>query len=590
MKTMPIMRVAIMRLAITCGAIALLTPPGNAAEIVTRLRRPVSLQLSADEQRLFVANRRSGNITIIDCQTGSVSQEIELGKGLSSIRMTGDGRRLLAADEYGHQLILCDVQPDEVSVRQRLEVSQYPVDVVIAQSGRQAFVSSLWSRRVSSIELPDSSNEKMCVTQVLDLPFAPRCLLLTKNDTRLIAGDAFGGMLAVIDAQQMKLLHIRSFPSHNIRGLATSPDGRMLLVAHQMLNELAHTTNNDVHWGLLMSNDLRWLQLDSILSPDADLYTGAHMHPLGSAGNATGDPSGLAVSPNGTVVVTLGGIDELAVGGENDFSLQRISVGRRPTGVTVSRDGQRAFIANTFADSIAFVDLKGRKTTREVSLGPQPELSLVDRGELLFYDARLSHDGWMSCHSCHTDGHSNGLLNDNFSDDSFGSAKRVLALGGLNDTAPFAWNAKVATLEEQIRNSITNTMQGELPPTERQVTSLVAYIKSLNVPPSLPAVRGTQDKDATLRGQELFGALKCDRCHTPPTYTSPRTYDVGLHDKQGNKAFNPPSLRGVSQRGPYFHDNRAPTLELIFRDNGHQLDRNLTELELSDLLSFLDSL
>ena len=49
------------------------------------------------------------------------------------------------------------------------------------------------------------------------------------------------------------------------------------------------------------------------------------------------------------------------------------------------------------------------------SLGPRPELSLLERGERLFYDARLSHDGWMSCHSCHTDGHSNGHLNDNLS-------------------------------------------------------------------------------------------------------------------------------------------------------------------------------
>lgn len=582
---------SIMRVAIGCSIFALLAPSKSpAAEVPVRLRRPVSLQLSADEQQLFVANSRSGHVSVIGCKSGSVLQEANLGKRLSAIRITADGKRLLAADETGHQLILCDVQSEGIRERQRVDVSQYPVDVIISQDGRKAFVSSLWSRRVSAVDLPDDPNESLRVTAVLDLQFAPRCLLLARNDTRLIAADAFGGRLAVIDPVQMKLLHVRSFPSHNIRGLATSPDGHMLLVAHQMLNELAHTTNNDVHWGLLMSNDLRWLQLDSVLSPDADLYTGAHMHPLGSAGNATGDPSGLAVAPNGTVVVTLGGIDELAVGMENDFSLQRVAVGRRPTGVTISRDGQRAFVANTFADSITIVDLKDRKSTREISLGPQPELSLVDRGELLFYDARLSHDGWMSCHSCHTDGHTNGLLNDNFSDESFGSAKRVLALGGVGDTAPFAWNAKVATLEDQIRNSVTNTMQGELPPTERQVVSLVAYIRSLSVPPSLAAARGMQNEESVSRGQSIFVSLKCDRCHKPPTYTTPRTYDVGLHDKQGNKEFNPPSLRGVSQRGPYFHDNGAPSLESIFRDSGHQLDHSLTDAELHDLLSFLESL
>ena len=62
-------------------------------------------------------------------------------------------------------------------------------------------------------------------------------------------------------------------------GLTVS-DGKMLIVAHQMLNELAHTVRNDVHWGLLMSNDLRWLKVESVLKGGEELYTGAHMHPL----------------------------------------------------------------------------------------------------------------------------------------------------------------------------------------------------------------------------------------------------------------------------------------------------------------------
>src|SRR2546429_167098 len=87
------------------------------------------------------------------------------------------------------------------------------------------------------------------------------------------------------------------------------------------------------------------------------------------------------------------------------------------------------------------------RRARRIPLGPQPELSLAERGELLFYDARLSHDGWFSCHSCHTDGHSNGLLNDNLGDGSFGAPKRVLSLLGVRDTGPWAWNGTMPDLE-----------------------------------------------------------------------------------------------------------------------------------------------
>src|SRR5690606_26743039 len=119
-------------------------------------------------------------------------------------------------------------------------------------------------------------------------------------------------------------------------------------------------------------------------------------------------PASVAIAPNGIVVVCLSGINEIAMGREHDFSLFRIPVGKRPTAVTISSDSRRAYVANTFGDSVSVVDLEQRRTIGEISLGPQRALSDAEKGELLFYDAHMSHDGWMSCHSCHTDGHTNG--------------------------------------------------------------------------------------------------------------------------------------------------------------------------------------
>ena len=52
-------------------------------------------------------------------------------------------------------------------------------------------------------------------------------------------------------------------------------------------------------------------------------------------------------------------------------------------------------------------------------------MTAADRGERLFFDGRLSHDGWLSCQSCHTDGHTNNALADTLGDGSFGAAKRL---------------------------------------------------------------------------------------------------------------------------------------------------------------------
>ena len=364
----------------------------------------------------------------------------------------------------------------------------------------------------------------------------------------------------------------------------------MLLIAHQMLNELAHTIRNDVHWGLLMSNDLRWIPLERMLTSDGDLYRGAHMHPLGEAGSATADPSALAVADDGTVVVTLGGVGEIAIGKENDFSLHRIEVGRRPAAVAVTSDSRLAAVANMFDDTISLVDLSSRQVTETISLGPRRELTLAEQGERLFYDGSLSHDRWMSCNSCHTDGHTNGQLNDNLSDTTFGAPKRVLSLLGKRGTEPFAWNAGAEDYAEQIFKSVTQTMQSDKDPSDKQIQALTAFLETLEPPPSIDAARGTLDQAAVDRGRQVFSSLDCARCHAPPRYTTPELYDVGLEDQLGGRKFNPPALLGVGQRGPYFHDGRAKSLREVFGKHRHQLDEPLDESSLADLLAFLRSL
>jgi YVTN family beta-propeller protein len=270
--------------------------------------------------------------------------------------------------------------------------------------------------------------------------------------------------------------------------------------------------------------------------------------------------------------------------------MQRVGVGQRPTAVKVSPDSRTAYVANTHDDSIAIVNLAEREVTVTIPLGPQPELTIIQQGELLFYDARLSHDGWMSCHSCHTDGHANGEKNDNFSDRSFGAPKRVLSLLGVRDTLPLAWNGGVQTLQRQIENSLDATMQREDPLPKAEVKKIAAYVQSLDNPPPLPVLRGTLDAAAVERGRKVFAQRDCASCHAPPTYTSPAAYDVGLPDAQGNREFNPPSLRGLSHRGPFFHDNRAASLDEVFGKHGHPNASVYEADEIKDLKAFLESL
>jgi YVTN family beta-propeller protein len=553
------------------------------ADLATRLRRPVALVLADDGKQLFVANQRSGSVSVIDTAALRPVAEAAVGRRLADLAAAPDGR-LLAVDEGADELLLLGRKGPTLEVTGRVKVAPVPVSVQPDPDGTRCFVASLWSRQLTVVEL---AVDRPRAVRRIDLPFAPRKQLLLPEEGKLVVADSFGGRLALVDVRRGAVESVRSLPAHNIRGLARDGDGR-LLVAHQLLSTRAASKFDDIHWGNLLTNNLRLLAVKDVADPKADLLRDGYLHYLGTVDRGAGDPSGVAVSGD-RALVTLGGVDELAVGPQADGTMKRLEVGRRPTAVVASPDGRRAYVANTFGDSVSVVDLKGMKVEAEVSLGPMPELSSADRGELLFHDARLSLEGWFSCQSCHTDGHTNGRLNDNLTDGSLGTPKRILSLLGAGDTGPWAWNGRMPDLESQVRQSVTSTMQGATP-TEAQVRDLAAFVRTLPPPPSLARLRGEVDEAAVGRGREVFRRHGCEGCHAVPTYTTAKTYNVGLADEAGNTAFNPPSLRGVSQGGPYFHNNAAATLDEVFTRYRHQLKGELARAELDDLLAFLRSL
>ncbi len=562
------------------AALLALLPARAAEEVKARTRRPVALVVADDGKWLFAANQRAGSVSVIDAPAARLRDEVAVGGRPSDLVATPDGRHLLAADEEAHELVLLARRGPRLEPAGRLRVAPYPVAVAVARDGSRAYVASLWSRRLTVVDLAPA----LRVARTVALPFAPRKLLAAGD--KLIVADSFGGQFAVCGPGG-EVESVRTLPGHNVRGVALGPGGKDVLLAHQILAGTARTTLDNIHWGNLLTNNVRALPLSAVLDPKGDPLAGGRLHQLDEVLRGAADPSGLAVTARGDIAVTLGGTDELALTPRGEDGV-RLRVGRRPTAVVAAPDGRRLYVANTFADSVSVVDVAGRKVLAEVSLGKHAEPSLADRGEMAFYDSRLSHDGWLSCHSCHTDGHANGLLSDTQGDGSFGAPKRVPSLLGVKDTAPWAWGGDVAGLEEQVAKSVRTTMRGRKPAAE-QARAIAAYLGTLAPPPALGSFE-KRDAVTVRRGRDVFERHSCGTCHAPPAYTSARAYNVGLVDEVGNTHFNPPSLRGVSQGGPYFHDGRAATLDDVFARHRHQVADKLSPRDVQDLLTFLRTL
>jgi len=577
-----------------------------ASEGVGRLRRPGAAASLGDS--VLVALRNGDVAFISDSDDSSTSVSVPLANRLDDLVALPQSETLVGIDSSQHEVVIADCGGSPPQVIQRLKVSQFPVTVVADPSERSVAVASKWSRRVTLLSVAAKPGTRSAATlaieAVVDLPFAPlRQLFL--DERFLLVTDAHGGELAVVDAQAGKLRSHQKLLGHNIRGLALTPDGKSVVLAHQILNVAASTTRSIISWGGVISNTLHTIEVAELLkstsTESADRIHGT-LFPLGREKMAAGDPGDLAIASNGRIFVALSGVHEVAVKSPRSFELTRVAVGRRPTRLLLDEDHNRLFVVCTSQSTVEILNATTLQRERVIDFGSQAVRSSEARGEELFYDARLSLDGWFSCHSCHSDGHTNGLLNDNLGDESYNTPKKILTLLGSGDTEPWAWSGGQIDLRNQVQKSIEFTMAGPsksfhssadgAPVSDRDVDALTAFISSLEPAPGITAARGELDQKraAIERGRQVFRAHKCDSCHAAPRYSSPLSFDVGLRDAAGRHYFNPPSLLGVSQRAPYFHTGEAATLREVLLDFNHDGAASLEPEQVNDLIEFLRSL
>ena len=253
----------------------------------------------------------------------------------------------------------------------------------------------------------------------------------------------------------------------------------------------------------------------------------------------------------------------------------------------------------------------------------------INLGKQLFFDARLSIDGTVSCNSCH-DVQGNGT-------DSRATSVGVKGqIGGRS--APSVWNAaflsaqmwdgRLPTLEDQAKGPILNPIEMAMPHPDaavKRIASVPGYAKQFaevfggddpvtydNIAKAIAAYERTlttpnsrfdqylKGKTTALsrkevNGMETFVALGCVRCHRGPAMAGPilpggqiflqwfpafpNPYidefklvdDLGFNNgkeaelKVRRGKWRVPSLRNIANTAPYFHNGSVKTLNKAVR-------------------------
>ncbi len=471
------------------------------------------------------------------------------------------------------------------------------------------YASGQWSQQLYrwqfSSENPTSENlaniDNWKLHSPVDLQMCGGEILLLPKRGLVLVTDAFGCNYRLLDRQTGDILKRDQVYGHNITSLVAVHDEQKVLFPHQLLSEHLQSIRNDITWGGLITNSLRWLVVDRMLQQTGpEIFKQGRFYPIGTNGNGAGDLTSLRIADDGLIAITIGGTNRVALGRDSDYYFRQVDVGFHPVDCQFSPDNKSLLVVNQFSDSISIVNLQD-DSVEHLALGPVREPTQAERGEIAFFDSSLSHDGWMSCHSCHSHGHTSGQLNDNFTDKSYGTPKRVLSLLGQSETSPYSWSGNLESLERQIEHSIHSTMSSDYDVPEATIADIAAYLRTLAPPPSLRAARLRPDSQVPSEhhvsakvvddGRKLFESIGCADCHRGKWLTSSESFDIGLRDEVDMTRFNPPSLIGVSQRqGALLHDGRARSLRDLLEHHAHELPRSLTALEQNQLVEYLESL
>jgi YVTN family beta-propeller protein len=564
-------------------------------------RSPTDIAILPDGRHALTANQTADSVSLIDLDAGKVLAEVPSGRKPVAIVRSADGHRAAVSNHWSDSVTLFDVTTDNLKSVADVAVGRLPQGIVFAPDGGRLFVAA-------GEEIVEIDWTSRGVAHRWAAPGGPRCVAVSPSGKLLAAACDHSVEIRLWDVASRKPLGERSIDEgFNLRGLTFTPDSNALVFAH-VIHRVKAMSKRNIEEGWVLGTRLSRMSVQpkDLLEPERialDTRAAAVTDPYGVAFSNGGRC--LALSVSGTQELILFRTDALPwnAGGDpgdliessllrDDGRMRRIPLGGRPMGVAVTPNGKTAAVANFLLDAVQVVDLDAGKVVRTVPLGGPGELSPARRGEALFYDAKRSHHQWLSCGSCHIDGHTNGQNYDTLNDESYGNPKLTPSLHGVTHTGPWTWHGWQNDLGAAVEKSYAETLFGPKP-TADEVRDVLAFLGTLEHPPR-PA-QSKEQREAAVRGKALFdGAARCARCHAPPEYTTPRNYELKL-DPDGSpfKTWNPPSLRGVADRGPYLHDGRAATLDELLRTD-HSPDKlggaPLTPAERADLIEFLKSL
>ena len=592
----------------------LLTNLDNLAYCNERIR-PRAIALSPDKHWAATANRIAGTVSLVSIKDQSLTSEIHLGKEPINLVWLNQ-TTIVVSLHQDKSLSILNLKNNELRQTQRIKLTAYPYALAWAKGSNRLLVSLHHPDQIVAFD-----TESWKIVRRYPSGAYPRFLLLSPDEKWFAATSELPAAIRCYDLQNGKILSKQPL-HHNAFNLGQpSFLTKERLVVPATINRDFPLTASNISRGWVVNNRLATFnvphgksQNQQQMNLDIPGHGVADLTVVG--GNSSQDK--LVVLSSGAQEAIILKPQEISwpTSHPGDFApnhltekpgiLKRIKLGGRPIDL-VFLDDDRAIIANEFDDSLQIIDLNDAKLIATISL--QTRVSdknsttakavsrhefLIMQGERIFFDGKRSRDGWLSCHTCHFDGHTSGQVFDTLNDATYETKKLTLSLHNVSETEPWTWHGWQPDLTEALAKSLHDTMHGRKPITRDHALALTAYAETLQ--PLSPFEQAPEKQSNIVnQGYNLFrGKAGCSHCHQPPNFTAGQRFGVSRVESASlYHELNPPGLLGLSTRRRFLHHGRAKSLKQVLKLYHRPEDTSgvsLTEQELEILIQFLSVL
>ena len=554
--------------------------------------RSTSIALIENDSHLVVTNQESNSISIINVQQDYEKiGEIPVGSRPQTVAFDALHKNIFVSNQNEGTLSIINF--DSLSNAGCLETNLAPFGVVVGE--HLIFVSNQESHNVTVYDKSNFVRLKTINTEKF-----PRGLNLYEEKNRLYVTHFKDGKLTVINTNTLEIDNVINMGSN------ASLSQSVIITDDGKYGYLPQTFSNTINTSL---------QFDSTVFPSVsvvDLENGANLRKkrigLDIVDRPVGIPLESALNSLGDLYIVNSASDDISVVNvSNTDGVAHIEVGRNPKGIALSHSQQRAYIDNALDGTVSTIDIETNLEIENFEVTRLEENARLLNGRRIFNSSSrsdLSRDQWVACSTCHFDGGDDG--NSWFFTDGL---RNTPSLFGVSETPPFHWSGNLDELQD-VEVTIRDVQGGtglaigasNCSPScdqgapnkfrSEDLDDLALYLTSLKFPSSA-RLESIPQYFPYKKGEALFFDEKvgCASCHYPPLYSDGLKHN--LSSTVGNIAsfIDTPSLRGLTNSAPYFHDGSASSLEEVLQlssqKDQHGSVSHLSTLQKQDLLTFL---